>query len=1089
MLPGARLNMAIEQASGAASHDANDIHGLETEIRSFINAVYAFESQETDSESSPKIDREDTFRTFEVDSLSLLRKLKRVTIAGKEKTSESKQAKKRVKILFVNPRKNLKKTKFSCPHCKKIYESLKSLQNHVRLDHKDLKKVSVNDFQQGEPLIQCMLLKKNKNPCQFKSITSQMGRHCESKSLHSKVHKRPTGKQFRGWRFLPGHTEVYWCSPSDPDPPSEEELEMDVSDDEGVSGNLLIGNKEDRDGRNEDLNSPEPRNESGANKEADVGKQVSSLSSVEEPVFNTPEIFGQISPTRTQVTKENSEDSSHDSGCGDDSDNKTAKFVGSTTQPQLTSEVRQTVSHDDPLMIAASEIFADAPIDDDIDKVHSSPVSDHPEALFLVNTEDPLTQSIVLGRKELQNLDFSSEDISKLQKIGGGYTLNASYNEDFQVIVEDVLLTSTAAPDKENSSILEIPNNDNDIPPASFILEDPSPVDVCEDAPFHHINEYNENSCLYNTDIDLSGDNDNELPSMNLDFDKKASVAAEMSVAEISPELVQSAQACEKSSDDETSQESITCRNLTPPSSLKNVSDAVTRIVAVSVQQPKIRVEKGTVGAIWTVPFYDKYFPSNKSSTLNDGNNSKTTESSLIETSHLSPPAEDVADESLPKTLDPSSANDDDDLLEDSDSEDSELDEIDSEYDENLDVDVETTRARQERRKVRHLNRAKTDQDEIAERPENATFIAEFLEWLKTITKEATTNKEPSTFPLSSGHGWEYHDSFLHFQTSEDPSFSYARLVDFENPDNFLFIPSPVDWILRANGNPIRKREQLKLSKRLRKFVAFKALKHKFTGKDSNFKVAISEHLRSIDAEIADQNLYSKFDKQYKIEAAKTKKMKMIINPEGDQLEYEAVKVFLRSEEAKNLLKEVDDIYKEAKQGRIPKPRKFNRCCLIVRFFIAIKDKNRVSIYGFTNMDYLTKIPAWLPDLDRYVWSLDDLPPEWKMYKAPESGSPPTCWELRLDGSNPGTKGQAKTNVIIDRQSYELAEKYDFVKKKKFGEQPGTDPFFINSQGKKIARLQKTKGSLVEIFGKVIGRPDFRMTHIRKGSLHKKPFL
>ena len=95
MLPGARLNMAIEQASGAASHDANDIHGLETEIRSFINAVYAFESQETDSESSPKIDREDTFRTFEVDSLSLLRKLKRVTIAGKEKTSESKQAKKR----------------------------------------------------------------------------------------------------------------------------------------------------------------------------------------------------------------------------------------------------------------------------------------------------------------------------------------------------------------------------------------------------------------------------------------------------------------------------------------------------------------------------------------------------------------------------------------------------------------------------------------------------------------------------------------------------------------------------------------------------------------------------------------------------------------------------------------------------------------------------------------------------------------------------------------------------------------------------------------------------------------------------------
>ena len=201
VFPGSRLIIAIEQASGVAVVDVKE---LESDVRSFTNAVYDWERKSEKSKSGSNL-REDTFRNFELESLGLLRKLKKNSCDEKNeksKASEPKQTRK-VKAQFVNPRKNLKKEKFSCPHCSKTYVSLKSLQNHVRIDHKEENKVYAHDFQHGEPLIQCMLLKKNKNPCTFKSIVSQMGRHCESKSLHIKVNKRPPGFRFRGWRFFP----------------------------------------------------------------------------------------------------------------------------------------------------------------------------------------------------------------------------------------------------------------------------------------------------------------------------------------------------------------------------------------------------------------------------------------------------------------------------------------------------------------------------------------------------------------------------------------------------------------------------------------------------------------------------------------------------------------------------------------------------------------------------------------------------------------------------------------------------------------------------------------------------------------------
>ena len=73
--------MDLEQASGVAILDVNHVHELESDTRSFINAVYAWERERavTKSGSDQNHDREDIFSNFEIESLGLLRKLKRIS--------------------------------------------------------------------------------------------------------------------------------------------------------------------------------------------------------------------------------------------------------------------------------------------------------------------------------------------------------------------------------------------------------------------------------------------------------------------------------------------------------------------------------------------------------------------------------------------------------------------------------------------------------------------------------------------------------------------------------------------------------------------------------------------------------------------------------------------------------------------------------------------------------------------------------------------------------------------------------------------------------------------------------------------------
>ena len=418
-----------------------------------------------------------------------------------------------------------------------------------------------------------------------------------------------------------------------------------------------------------------------------------------------------------------------------------------------------------------------------------------------------------------------------------------------------------------------------------------------------------------------------------------------------------------------------------------------------------------------------------------------------------------------------------------SDSEESN-DSIDSDYDEDLDSDIFITKKRQERRKVRMMNRDNIEQaDNLREIPENKVFIEEFMSWLGNKTSLQTTNPKPSNQSSKKGHAFSYHDSFLNFMTKKNREFNLGRLVDFKNKNNFLSIESPVEWISSAAGpdktsNPTRQKEQLKTHATIREFISHKLNVTAFDGNDVLQTLVINNHLKSIEDQIGNLKLFKKLTTLYEKDKNKAKRMKLISNPSSDQMEYESVRTWMKSKEAQDLESSVRSISKEALRTKKIKARDFGKVANFARFTLAISDKNRPSSYNFTLMDYMSKIACWLPEEVENLWSIENLPEGWQMFK--ERDEPPTCFVIGLDGSQAEIKLQAETNIIMDMKTYEIIELYQDVKKMLFGKLSLDSPFFINFKGNMLSRLQRYPGSLVEKFGNTVGIPDFKMTDVRK---------
>ena len=1041
-------SVLLERVEGAYS-DPNSIsiEDLENVLRSFLRNCEDFEWSKS-GEVSKKM-----FSKLQLEGLKFLSKFAEVQTNqdrdGDDKKKDSfeantnpeteKSKKRSLKVKFLDPLKQAKLLKLECPHCDREFRSanIKPLQLHIRQDHKDKENVSTNNFQEEESKFECLLQKKNGNKCGGRFTRDQLFRHMQSKKLHKNPQKAPKGKKFRGW-FKPEDKDyavsAVFKAVNESNPNSDEEIELDV---ESLEKSLA-----------------ETREQIKSKKQPGTNVKLGE----DEDSIEAPQSSGATS-SALENSKENAVDSSHLDSRSDDKPDDDLMTEEPMIQPTANN-------------LSVVENVANAANSQDL--VECIVVPEHGPHAFLIKAQEaPDKDSIEQDQFEVIG-NVNVPDInSPQQKI---FDENPSNNDpdgeaesvNVIVMVPDIVSTQQIILDSEADANIWNTENSNAV----------NPVTHSEEQIFFEENP--ENDYLIGDRL-LSSVAITEEPTEVgefLDFDVP-SASQVCKEKQINVKKVRFADEEDKELvsflEDQTSQNSIQESMSVAP--LCKVTDKFFEPLIVSVCNPKGHKNNNT---FWVNPGLVSVVPPD---TVNEdiGN-------SILQT------ADDNIMQEMSGILEvtPAEADasvEDSDLLTDYDSEDSEDEfEVDSDYDEDRDIDYEMTKIRQERKMVRRLNRdSQEETEDLPDLPQNKAFINLFMDWFRSTTGLSTANTKCSTIRHTQGHAFYHHDSFLRFMCSEDTEFNLGKLIDFQS-DEFQFIQSPVAWILKAkgtgSGNPSRSAEQLKIHARLRRFISYMLLRANLGSRNVLHKMAITQHLNEITSEIKEQKFFKKLKKQHDLETAKLKKMKGILSTHStDHVEYNAVKIWNNSQRAQDLEKEFNKTHEKAMMSKKPlKPLEFNKCSNFARFFVAIRDKNRPSCYGFTNGDFWSKVPAWLPDVDKYIWRIDDLPENWQLYHSPSPNTPPSCWEIRLDGSQVGVKGQRQTNIIIDRLSFDVMVKYEQIKKAMSPKLEANAPFFINHRQKPLSRIQKSRGSLVEQFGQVIGKEDFTMTSIRRAA-------
>ena len=411
---------------------------------------------------------------------------------------------------------------------------------------------------------------------------------------------------------------------------------------------------------------------------------------------------------------------------------------------------------------------------------------------------------------------------------------------------------------------------------------------------------------------------------------------------------------------------------------------------------------------------------------------------------------------------------------------------FDTDYE--MDDDEEFTNHRLEMKKVRRLKRnISTAYQEVSERPGNEKIITNFKEFLVRQCHD----ESKSTVSLTMGHMFYYNDSWLHLMTSKDRSFTLDRLLDFKNSRNFITTSSPLNWLAVTGGptgkdQPSRQLEQLKAHGRFRSYLEYKANEEVFDGGEGMMKkILFVQNNAAIAAEIERLKIRNKLNKWYNFEKNKKRRMKKILNPETDINVYEAVKTWFGSAESKEKEEEAVKIWKTAIKSQSVTQKNFNKVAVLSRFTTAICDKSRPGAYRFKNSDYDSKTPVWFPeDSENDIWSLDALPANWRLYSPPDPNTEPTCFEIKLDGSQASLKGQAAVTVVVNRKCYQIMEMCQDLKKIMYKKQKKAmsmdDQFFVNFKLAPLSRLQRRKGNLLDLFGQVTQIPNFKMTDLRK---------
>jgi hypothetical protein len=367
----------------------------------------------------------------------------------------------------------------------------------------------------------------------------------------------------------------------------------------------------------------------------------------------------------------------------------------------------------------------------------------------------------------------------------------------------------------------------------------------------------------------------------------------------------------------------------------------------------------------------------------------------------------------------------------------------------------------------------------------NSQIITEFEAFLRNVKFDTSSSgSDLSTIRKMKGHLFHYPDSLLQFQSDKIPNFSLKRYFS-PNSEMFLEVkdPSVVNgWMSSVAGssgkeNPGRRKEMLKSHARFRDFVHEKLQNEDFgVGSDGLLRrELVIRNLVKISEKIKEKQLFSKLTKLETNLRTQKIKARDVINPTNNINEQRSVKQWFLSKQAHEEEKICMKIYEKCVSGSQIGSKDFNKFANWTRFTLVLEDRNRRSVYSFSNSEFASRRPKYLPDrVDGEDATEDEdpfhmLPDGWNPDIPQKPGQEPSCWVLDVAGNTKGLKGGKPAKIILTPRSCEILLKFRDIKSEVMKDVDDESQFFVNIKGKPLAPLQNTPGSLLEKFGIVCG--------------------
>ena len=726
----------------------------------------------------------DHFATLEIKSLLLLKKVKAKISeddvnAEKDKTesdgkdSQKKTVKKVKKAKIVDPFKNLQKKSYDCPYCDKTYDasSIKSLQFHCRKHHEDKPKLSKKDFDE-EIEVECELITKKGRRCGNSFPRHQLRRHLERLKIHKKPQQKPKDKVFRAWRFVGDDVEVKWTTSPDEEIPSEEEVE--VEEDMLVEEAETSGNEDVPD---QNKNVPVSSMDSAEDDKSEVSQDAGSVGVEPEP---------EKGQTKSRVVEKTNNEP--EEAVEEINDKETETNSGSETKTmvpngQLISDevITELPDQDEPM--SYEDGYQNILLTTEKQKSEIRETGDMEEETFTltVSADGQVTTAEEIITPMETGLSTDPQLVN--------YEESSSYLETEQESMIVVNPNFVQSKESDGHGVVEYVVSPP--VPVCYLNSDKCLSSVCQDATAEvEISALKEAMIVPESNVEVEVQSNNalgiSLQSTGIDELMKYSMTGEIESQEA---LMMYQHEEEISGHQEVGPHSGSpgravgdglqmdegVENKVENLNESKIDDDGLNQVITSTSQETV-YEEQEAGSFTTVK--DKFLDEDRKMVR-----------FLID--------EEVWSCEDQKLQDLKSTKDDKTL---SDSEESDAS-IDSEYDEDLDSDIIITKKRQERKKVRLMNRnnieASTDPSEIKE---NQGFIKDLERWLTNKTSLQTTNPKPANIASKLGHVVYHHDSFVNYMTGKNAQFNLNRLIDFKNKDNFLAIESPIGWISSAAG-------------------------------------------------------------------------------------------------------------------------------------------------------------------------------------------------------------------------------------------------------------------------------------------------